>query len=199
MKYLRILVIGVAISGLILFYAGIIIPPFGEKIGKILLTPFFDHIADVIEKAELENQEKIENGEDTPLPIGRDTCYQWEDTYEIGRYGYENKKVLEVHKGGPFAYVLQRVTDYSVYENKLFVISYEGYAVIDKNKKCRVLITAPAKDFEEEKEYGINAYGEKMFYSGKTANEYITYIEDFDEYSEREREILSKMLKGTRG
>lgn len=202
MKKIKRILLGIFITLVIFFYAVVFIPslnPIGEKLLGIALTPFFDYLATIHYEDEVERARKTANGEEVDLRIGRDTCYQWENTYEIGKYGLNGTKVLEVHKGGDFAHLLSGVEDYSVYENNsgkmLFVVSYEGYAVIEENRRCRIYITVPLEDFEAKKEYGINEKGEKMMYSGKKENKYVTYLDSFSEYSKDEQSVLLKMVK----
>lgn len=81
--------------------------------------------------------------------------------------------------------ILYRVRAQKVLDNKLYVVSDDGCAVIDKNKICRVFIT----NFKNK-----SAEGTEVDSSGeKTESKNIKYLSDYSEFSKSEKEILNKL------
>ena len=87
--------------------------------------------------------------------------------------------------------VLQGVTHHKSKKNKLYIISKEGYAVIDENPLCRVYVTVPAEDFVSG--YTTDREGNKHYISRFIDNEYVEYLDDFSDFSSEEQEILLEM------
>ena len=165
-----------------------------QTIGFVL-SPVMDPLMEGILEEDAERQKKIANGEEIEIATGRDTVLEWGKKFHIVKLGLDNDKVLCVDEGKVFPRVLRRIRDYSFYGNSLYVVSYEGYAVIDANELCRIFITAPLNDFIERKEYGVTSKGESLFYSGKTESEYIVYLDSFSDYSKEEQDKLNKMIE----
>ena len=144
------------------------------------------------EAMEKERLGYIERGE--PVP-GRDTMTIWNKKYDICKY-YENDEklgALAIHEKDFNKDIIDRIKDFEKRGKKLYIYSYDGYAVIDKENVCRVFITVPEEDFT--KGYTEDEYGNRIrFYPTKVEHEKIIYLSSFDEFSEKEQKIL-KYLK----
>lgn len=159
-----------------------------------ILDPIFKPLfVDMLKESE-ERERRIANGEKVEMITGKDTVLEWKELYYIFKQGLENEKILFIYEDYSLEAILGRIRDYAFHETSLYVISHEGYAVIDNENLCKVYITAPINDFSEKKEYGVNSKGEKMFYSGKVEDSHIVYLDCFEEYSETEQNNLNKML-----
>lgn len=129
------LVILILILGLILTLS---IKPILNLVGDSFLNFIFAQL----DREEQERQQKIENGE---LIRGKDTVLIWENKFEI--WHHIDEECLSIENNGAFQDVLKKIRKYKILEEKLYVLSDEGYAVIDKNNVCRVFITVSPEEF----------------------------------------------------
>ena len=88
--------------------------------------------------------------------------------------------------------ILENIEDYRKLKNKLYITSEEGYAIVDKDKLCRVFVKVPGEEFVSG--YSEDKEGNRTYISRRIENKYIKYLSSFEEFSEEEREIL-KLLK----
>lgn len=140
---------------------------------------FWDFVCEQLDKEEAERQKRIEAG----LPIrGKDTALIWRDKYDICKSS--NTKLLMIYIDGDEQVVLDKVKDFDVYNKTLYVLSDDGYAVIDNENNCRVFIFTP----KEELEYTSQHYG-------SIEDEHIKYLSSYEEFSKNEREIFEKLSK----
>ncbi|MCD8090594.1 MAG: hypothetical protein LUD81_08260 [Clostridiales bacterium] len=123
--------------------------------------------------------------------IGKDTILYWNNgVFQLGHYSKSN--YLEFHHGKSLVTpVLKEVITYKVKNDKLFVVTGEGYAVADREDTARVLVTVPDDEFING--YHTNEEGEKIPYSRYIDDPHITYLESFDDFSEEEQKQFNKM------
>lgn len=155
---------------------------------KIASDSFWNFIAEQFEKEEQERRQRIENGE---IVAGKDTVLIWENKYEIGHFPDGNH--LEIHIDGLINPVLKNVTAHKVKKEKLYIVSEEGYAVINKNNICTVYVTVPSDEFVNG--YSLDKEGNRSYISRYIEDENIQYLSAFDEFSEEEQEMLNKLKK----
>ncbi len=138
---------------------------------------------------------KNNTNEEPTHKIGRDTVCIWNDgTFEIGHYADSN--YLEFHYGEELSLVksvLEKVITYKKEDDKFFVVTGEGYAVIDDTNIAKVLVTILEDEYING--YHTNAEGERIPYSRRIDDPHIIYLENFEEFSESEQEMLNKLLK----
>ncbi len=138
---------------------------------------FWNSIIIQLDKEEAEREKRIEAG----LPIrGKDTVLIWRDKYDICKSS--NTKLLMIYIDGDEQVVLGKVTDHYIYNKTLYVLSDDGYAVIDNENNCRVFIFTP----KEELEYSTQHYG-------SIEDEHVKYLSSYEEFSGSEREIFEKL------
>lgn len=131
------------------------------------------------EKEEAEREKRIE----TRLPVrGKDTALIWRDKYDICKSS--GTKLLRIYIDGDTQVVLDKVKDFDINKKTLYVLSDDGYAVIDNKNNCRVFIFKP----KEELEYSTQHYG-------SIDDEHIRYLSSYEEFSKSEREIFEKLGK----
>lgn len=129
------------------------------------------------EKEEAEREKRIETG----LPVrGKDTVLAWQDKYDICKSS--STKLLMIYIDGDTQVVLDKVKDFDIYKRTLYVLSDDGYAVIDNKNNCRVYIFTP----KEELEYSTQHYG-------SIDDEHIRYLSSYEEFSKSEREIFERL------
>ena len=149
---------------------------------------FWGFVTKEWDKEEQERIRRVENGE---IVRGKDTILIWENMYVIGHYpdsnhlGIKTKEVSDV--------ILEKVLKHKVKKKKLYIVSGEGYAVIDKNNICRVYITIPDDEFVEE--YSKDSQGNLLYRSRRIDDEHIKYLSDFYEFSEEELKIFYRLDK----
>ncbi len=125
-----------------------------------------DMLADfLIEAYEHELDEKTKNHE---VIEGRDTVFVWHDHYEIIKNDTSDglrEKDLWVTVEDAHGMILDDLIEYDSKGRCFYVISEEGYAVIDKKDYCRVYLTVS----EEERD--------------KIESKYIEYLDSYEEFS----------------
>ena len=148
-----------------------------KPIYNMITNEIIDYIAIQFEKKEVKRAEKIANGD---IVRGKDTVLIWKNKYDITKHMGE--KALDIYINGSSYQIVDKITKYRVVNDKLYIVSEEGYVIIDENKKSRVFITVPENEYEKN-------------FSDDTADvlDYITYLSDFQFFSEEEQKRLSNM------
>lgn len=127
---------------------------------------------------------------------GRDTVtILGNGKFQIGKYGNQKKFVMYQgeHLHTP---LLEHVILHKIYNKRyLYVYSKEGYAIADaQTNTCRLFITVPDEEFVNGWTSGED--GVKRPISRYVEDEHVSYLENFEEFSEEERarfdELLSK-------
>ncbi len=140
---------------------------------------FWNSIIIQLDKEEAEREKRIEAG----LPIrGKDTVLIWRDKYDICKSS--NTKLLMIYIDGDEQVVLGKVTDHYIYNKTLYVLSDDGYAVIDNENNCRVFIFTPKEDLE----YSTQHYG-------SIEDEHVKYLSSYEEFLESERKVFERLGK----
>ncbi|MBQ3124097.1 MAG: hypothetical protein IJC09_01580 [Clostridia bacterium] len=138
---------------------------------------FWNVINEQFDREEAARLQKIANHE---VVIGRDTVAVFGKHYDIGKtYDLNGNRIdhLSVVIEDAEGVILSGVTHRDRKNGQYYVISEEGYAVIDKNDYCRVYLTVP----EEEQD--------------KIESKYIEYLDSYEGFSEKERKYFEKMQK----
>ena len=120
-----------------------------------------------------------------------------DDTYHFFPNSSEDRRFsLEMLNDDGTAEILLRNCEYDkVEDDKLFVMSTEeGYCIIDlKTKQCRIFITLSDEEFISG--WGISETGEKIVFSRKVENSWVTYLDSFTEFTEEEQKVFEEMKK----
>ena len=174
----------------IIILAAIIIAIFSVKpIFDFSTNVFWGFIAEQLEKEEQERLAAKERGE---IIIGKDTMLVWHNKYVL--YHQAGNDTLCIHyEDGNEESIIGKVTQYKKKKDILYILSDEGYVVIDDNNLCRVHITIPNEEFVSgyyEDESGMRTYISRFI---DDAN--IKYLESFNDFSEDEQKIFKKMKK----
>ena len=103
-----------------------------KPIFKFSTDVFWNFIAEQLEKEEQERLAAIERGE---IIIGKDTMLVWNDKYVL--YHQAGDDTLCIHyEDGNEESIIGKVTQYKKKKGILYILSDEGYVVIDdKNYK----------------------------------------------------------------
>ena len=148
---------------------------------------FWSFISNQLDKEETERMEKIENGE---IVRGKDTILIWENMYVIGRYS--DGSYLSIETKDVNETILKKVVKHQKKKEKLYIVSDEGYAVIDKNNLCRVFITVADEEFVNG--YTEDADGNRTYISRKIESTNIEYLSEYELFSTEEKDVFEKML-----
>ena len=89
--------------------------------------------------------------------------------------------------------LLKNIASYKIVEEKLYVKSKDGYAVIDKNNLCRVCVTVPDDEFVNG--YTVDDAGNEIPISRYIENENVIYLKSYSEFTDEERKVFEKMEK----
>ena len=161
-----------------------------KPVMKLSSDAFWDWVAYELDKEEAERIRKAENGE----PVrGKDTVLIWENMYDISRHMGENS--LSISTKEVQGEIIDKIIKYKYADDKLFVFSEEGYAVIDKDNLCRVFITVPEDEFVNG--YSEDKEGNRKYFSRKIESKHIIYLTDYNSYTEEERKVFEKIKKHT--
>ena len=127
------------------------------------------------------------------LEVGDDFAAQsWGDlTFRINHhksgYNLEYEKLADREK-----YVLlSSVYGYRIVDNKFYVASEDGCAVIDENNFCRIFLIVSDEEFREG--YTENSFGNKVYNLRKYEMPNIKYLSSYDQFDEVERKIIDKL------
>ena len=164
----------------------IVLPLTVKPILHLSSKSFWNLVVTQFDKEEQERIQKMENGE---IVRGKDTVRIWGDMYEIGHYSDSNH--LEIYINGHIEQVLTRVKIHKVIKKKLYVISEEGYAVINKSNLCKVYIIVPKNEFVNG--YSVDKQGNQIDYSRFIENEHVQYLAQYNEFSMEEQEVFTNL------
>lgn len=83
---------------------------------------------------------------------------------------------------------------YNICDNKMYVATKSGCAVIEDSGICRIYLN---KGYENEFSYDCteDKYGYIIYGFQKFEHENVIYLSDFEDFSEDEKKVLNKMLK----
>ena len=158
-----------------------------KPIFKFSTDVFWNFIAEQLEKEEQERLAAIERGE---IIIGKDTMLVWNDKYVL--YHQAGDDTLCIHyEDGNEESIIGKVTQYKKKKGILYILSDEGYVVIDDKNYCRVYITIPKEEFVSG--YYEDKDGKRTYISRFIDDANIKYLESFNDYSEDEQKIFKKM------
>lgn len=143
--------------------------------------------------------------------VGRDTRYVvGNGMVQISHIN--GKDILQLYHTNTHAYsLLDSVTSYKSNDNDLYVISDEGYGVVDKETyKCKLLIFNPEEYFKvgyerhsngktytlSPDESGKKSADKIAFYGyAKLNNPNIVFLDSFDSFNENEQKMLLKLCE----
>ena len=89
--------------------------------------------------------------------------------------------------------LLRRVSKYKKVKGTLYIISDDGYGVVEGNtNQCKLYITVPKDEFI--KSYGFDSEGQMHTVSAFVEDEHIQYLESFDDFSDNEKKVFDKLV-----
>ena len=160
-----------------------------KPIFKFSTNVFGNFVVEQFEKEEQERLAAIERGE---IIIGKDTMLVWHEKYVL--YHQAGNDTLCIHyEDGNEESVIGKVTQYKKKKGDLYILSNEGYVVIDDNNLCRVHITIPNEEFVSG--YYEDENGKRTYISRFLDDDSIKYLESFDDFSEDEQKTFETMKK----
>ncbi len=171
MKKIKILVLIV----IALLFASILLPNVREKVSDA----FWNAIWEQLDKEEKEREEKYARHE---AVRGKDTAYIWNKHYEIWSHMGEKNFGIEIEDASDT--IFQKVTHIDVYKDCFYVISKEGYAVVDRENYCRVYLD-PLEDVE--------------FMTTPVESKYVKYLDTNSDFTTKEKEHFNEMETKKRG
>ncbi len=89
--------------------------------------------------------------------------------------------------------LLKNIASYKIVEEKLYVKSKDGYAIVDENNICKIFVDQSI--LKTTGEYTQDEYGNKIYSNQKFDKENIKYLSSYDDFSTQERDVFKKMLK----
>ncbi len=161
----------------------------------VLFTPartyisgiFWDGVSKQLQAEEKEREENAARGE---IIQGRDTIMIWNNIYELGHY-YDGIH-LDIQTDNDAGCLLEGVWKHKVINESLYIISDEGYAVINKDNVCKILLTVP--DNEYVSGYNTDEDGSIHYISRYFDDERVQYLTEFDLFSETEQRCFKELI-----
>lgn len=89
--------------------------------------------------------------------------------------------------------LLQNISSYKITEEKLYVKSKNGCAIVDENNICKIF--TDQSNFQITGEYTQDKSGNKIYINQKIDNGSVVYLSSYNDFSAKERDIFKKMLK----
>jgi len=157
-----------------------------KPIMKHTSNVFWNFVGNQLEKEEEERMKKIEDGE---IVRGKDTILIWGNMYEIGHFSDGDRLTIETSDTD--GTILEKVLMHKKKNSKLYVISGEGYAVIDHNNLCRVFIAIDDERYTNG--YTEDEDGKRVYISRKIECSNIKYLSKYEDFSEEEQKVFRKM------
>ncbi len=144
-----------------------------EPIRGIISEKFWNFVAVQLDKEQVQRQKDIENGK---IIRGKDTIIIWEDTFELF-HSYKDIHLCVKRNIAKNQYIsdtiLENIRDYQNNDGKLYIVSDDGFAILDENNNCRIYINTDYKNFIQ--------------------NDKVKYLSSFNDFSEDEQKIFNNM------
>lgn len=135
----------------------------------------YNLIAGQLDREEKNRLKRKEAG----LPVaGRDTHLIWHDKYTITKYS--DVIILEFYANNERYRLLHKISDFKVKNDKLYVLSEEGYAVIDEKNICKIFINNIKESHYVETDISVK-------------DNHLQYLSTFNEFSKEEKKTFKKL------
>lgn len=124
--------------------------------------------------------------------IGRDTvCVIGNGKFQIIKTSEKN--LIMYSDDNTFTEVLLRkVSKHKIKHGFLYIISDDGYGIVDGNTNlCRLYITVPKDEFIQG--YGSDSKGNIYTISALVKDKHVQYLDSLDDFSENEKNVFDKM------
>lgn len=156
--------------------AFIFITPFREKVTLIAMN----NIYNCFDRIMNEEDRKSDKESQKYISMNFNTSHlKWSEKFEIKGTILDEDLRLVFHKSNQSSpIILDKLTNYKEYNNKLFAVSKDGYAVVE-NDILKALITSP----------------DKQFISSHIKDDSIKYLNNFNEFSKNELKILKELTE----
>lgn len=127
------------------------------------------------------------------LEVGDDFAVQsWGDlTFNINHYKSGYNLEYEKLADREIYVLLTSVYGYRIVDNRLYIASEDGCAVIDENNFCRIFLIVPDEEFIDG--YTKDSFGNKVYNLRKFEMPNIKYLSSYDQFDEAERKIIDKL------
>ena len=104
---------------------------------------------------------------------------------------------LELQKADSAIIILENITKYEVIEDKVYMCSEDGYAVISENGTATIYINNynSEANTESNRDAEICRNGKRIVFSKRYNDPNIMYLENFEEFSDGDRKNFAKISK----
>lgn len=124
--------------------------------------------------------------------VGYYNVVEWNDgTFQINHSSSGNR--FEMLKNNTTIVLLENISDYKVKNHQLYVCSEDGMAIITEDNMAMIYILN--YDEERDKEHIVYKDDKQIIYSKNYNDKNISYIDGFEQFAERDKKVLKKMLK----
>lgn len=144
-----------------------------KPIRRVISKNFWEFIIEQMDKEEEQRQKDIENGE---IIRGKDTIIIWGDTFEL-LHSYKDIHLSVKRNVSKNQYIsdtiLEKIKNYKINHGKLYIVSDDGFAILDENNNCRIYIYSDYDNFIQ--------------------NDKLKYLYSFSDFSEEEQKMFYDM------
>ena len=132
-------------------------------------------------------KEQIANGEIKLEERSNEVKLVWGDNYIIYPSYESYDRIHFIDKGEDKGPVSDYVTYYTIWEDRLYLETVEGYIVIDKDNTCHVIVTAEWKKFFDKRQFEKDP---PLFYTGRLNHKLVKYYNFFRDLTDKEQNFL---------
>lgn len=144
-----------------------------KPIRRVISENFWKFIIEQMDKEEEQRQKDIENGK---IIRGKDTIIIWGDTFELF-HSYKDIQLCVKRNIAKNQYtsdtILEKIKNYRIKHGKLYIVSDDGFAILDENNNCRIYIYSDYDNFIQ--------------------NDKLKYLYSFSDFSEEEQKVFYDM------
>lgn len=144
-----------------------------KPIRRVISKNFWEFIIEQMDKEEEQRQKDIENGK---IIRGKDTIIIWGDTFEL-LHSYNDIHLSVKRNVSKNQYIsdtiLEKIKNYKINHGKLYIVSDDGFAILDENNNCRIYIYSDYDNFIQ--------------------NDKLKYLYSFSNFSEEEQKMFYDM------
>lgn len=124
--------------------------------------------------------------------VGQYNIVTWNDgLFQINHSLSEDR--LELIREDYTVVLIKDISGYRIKKHTLYIAANDGYAIIDENDNARILITKYDELDKYSLEYEIMQDDRRIIYSKCYDDEYVTYLDSFNQFSNNEQRQLSKL------
>lgn len=136
----------------------------------------------------LDYERSIEMGDEFNKICWKDLNFQINHHKDGNNFEYVDVDNREVY------ILLKNISSYKISDNKLYVKSSDGYAIIDENNFCKIFVDGRETEGIINN-YTVDSTGNRIYEYKKLQKNNVVYLSEYEGFDLSEKEFFKKMLK----